>query len=74
MIKSYIIIVIAFCALAIFGPMVGEKVTEDRMLRERKQIVEKLQEAQKIERERLEKINTAHAEVIEIYQAELKER
>lgn len=70
MLKHTILMVIIIFIIAIFGPYVGEKVTQKRMLRQQKQIVEKLQYAQKIERERLEKINSAFKEVIRKYQKE----
>ena len=65
---NYILIVIAFITIAIFGPLVGETVTEKRMSREHRQMVEKLVYAQDIERDRLKKINEAHAEVIGMYE------
>ena len=71
MLKHTILIVIIIFIIAIFGPYVGEKVTEKRMLRQQHQIVEKLQYAHKIEREQLEKINKAFEEVIREFQKEM---
>lgn len=72
--KSYImenihivLTLMAFLFIAIFGPVVGTRVTEKRMIREHKQIITRLVEAQDIERARLKKINEAHMEVIENY-------
>ena len=62
--KNYILIVIAFITIAIFGPLVGETVTEKRMSK----MIEKLVAAQDIERERLKKINEAHVEVIRAFE------
>ena len=62
--KNYILIVIAFITIAIFGPLVGETVTEKRMMK----MVEKLVAAQNLERDRLKKINEAHVEVIRSYE------
>ncbi|MBW2178800.1 MAG: hypothetical protein JRG81_00265 [Deltaproteobacteria bacterium] len=67
---NYMLIVISFVTLAIFGPFVGVEVTEKRMIRERKHIIEALMEAQDIERNRLKKINEAHMEAIENYKKE----
>lgn len=69
--KYTILIVLSFLIIAMFGPYVGEKVTEKRMLRQQHQIVQKLQEAHKIERERLEKINSAFEAVIREHQKEV---
>lgn len=66
--KNYILIVISFIIIAIFGPKVGEIITKKQMLRERKILVKKLMVAQGIERDRLKKINEAHEEVIRIYE------
>lgn len=62
-----VLTVIAFFFIAIFGPIVGTRVTEKRMVREHKQVIMRLVEAQAIERARLKKINEAHMEVIENY-------
>lgn len=70
MLKHTILMVIIIFIVALFGPYVGEKVTEKRMLRQQHQIVQKLQESHKIERERLEKINKAFEAVIREYQKE----
>lgn len=68
--KNYILIVIAFIIIAIFGPKLGEIVTEKRMLRERKVMVKKLMYAQDIERDRLKKTNEAHVEYIKLLEGE----
>ena len=62
--KNYILIVVAFITIAIFGPLVGETVTEKRMMK----MIEKLVAAQDLERERLKKINEAHVEVIRAFE------
>ena len=72
--KNYILIVLAFCFLAIVGPKIGEKVTQDRMLREQEIIIKKLVYAQDVERERLKKTNRAFVEVIKNYQDEEKKK
>ena len=64
--KNYILIVIAFIIIAVFGPKLGEIITEKRMLKKYKTLTTKLMIAQDIERDRLKKINDAHREHIKM--------
>jgi len=66
--KNYILITLAFLAIAIFGPLVGEQVAEKRMIR----IMQRLHKAHEIERVRLEKQISDYLEVIETYRKELE--